>query len=219
MQFEIPETEIRVLVPRQLENLFLPLTAEEKRVLDEGITAALPRCEKCFSVTPYKGYRRDGEVLFNPYHSGQYSIFLYFLSNTLAKQSPECRSLAARIYYLNKALNSVELYFEVELPDIFFVDHPLGSVIGRAVFKDHFAFHQNCTVGNNRGLYPRIGKHVTMLANSQIIGDCDIGDHVMLAANTCVIDEDVPECSLVFGRSPNLIFKPRPKEFFLRPLV
>ncbi|TEB40985.1 transferase, partial [Flavobacterium circumlabens] len=34
-------------------------------------------------------------------------------------------------------LNSCDLFYEVNLPDIFFLDHPLGTVIGRGVFKNY----------------------------------------------------------------------------------
>ncbi|WP_165043829.1 hypothetical protein [Adlercreutzia sp. ZJ138] len=34
-----------------------------------------------------------------------------------------------------------------------------------------------------------------------------MGDYVIFAANTYVIDTDIPSGSLVFGQSPNLIIK------------
>jgi serine O-acetyltransferase len=212
-------SEFLQIVTRQLDHFYLPLRSDECSVIETAVLGALRRCEYCFSHTPYKGYQIEGRPYLNPYHSGQYAIFLYFLSRELRDRAPESISLADRVYGLNKALNSVELFYEVELPSIFFIDHPVGSVLGRADYEDYFAFHQGCTVGNNRGVYPRIGEHVTMLANSQIIGDCRIGSCVMLSANTCVMDEDIPECSLVFGRSPNLTIKHRPREFFLTPPI
>jgi serine O-acetyltransferase len=39
-------------------------------------------------------------------------------------------TLADRIYYLNKALNGLDLFYEVEMPDVFYLDHPVGTVIG-----------------------------------------------------------------------------------------
>jgi serine O-acetyltransferase len=117
--------------------------------------------------------------------------------------------LADKLYYLNKILNSCDLYHQVNLPDIFFLDHPVGSVMGRALYGDYFSFCQNCTVGNNRGIYPVIENHVSMCANSMIIGNCHIGDNVILGAGTMIKDENIPANSLVFGQSPNLIIKPR----------
>jgi len=215
MQLDIPESDLVTLVCRQLESLFLPLLPEEKSCLADMICRTLPRCERCYLHTRIKRYAENGIARFNPYHSGQYAVFLYFLANTLSKQAaPERRSLADRLYFLNKALNGLELYYEVEMPSIFMLDHPVGTVIGRAEFSDYFSFSQNCTVGNNWDKYPRLGHHVAMLAGSKLIGNCRVGNHVILAANTCVIDTDIPDGSIVFGSSPHLTFKSRPVAFF-----
>lgn len=119
----------------------------------------------------------------------------------------ENRTLSDKIYYLNKALNGCDLYYEVNLPDFFTLDHPVGSVMGRAEYGDGFSFSQCCTVGNNRGIYPRIGKNVKMCAYSSIIGDCKVGDNVIIGANSGIKDCDVPENTVVFGQYPNNTFK------------
>ncbi|MDA3874954.1 MAG: serine O-acetyltransferase [Kiritimatiellae bacterium] len=146
----------------------------------------------------------------NPFHADHYCIFLYWLSRSLFEADPSNRSLADRVFYLNRMLNNVDLYYEVQLPDIFFVGHPLGSVMGRAKYGTHFSFCQQCTVGNNKGTFPVIGDHVKMFANSMILGKSNIGDHVWISANSYVKDQDVPPNSIVFGQSPHLLIKPRP---------
>ena len=116
-------------------------------------------------------------------------------------------SVSDKLYALNKAMASVDLFYQVELPDIFTFDHPLGSVMGRASYSDYFTFSQGCTVGNNRGIYPRFGQSVFMLSDSKVIGDCEIGSNVIIGANAYVKDVDIPSNSLVFGQSPNLVIK------------
>ena len=116
-------------------------------------------------------------------------------------------SVSDKLYALNKAMASVDLFYQVELPDIFTFDHPLGSVMGRASYSDYFTFSQGCTVGNNRGIYPRFGQSVFMLSDSNVIGDCEIGSNVIIGANAYVKDVDIPSNSLVFGQSPNLVIK------------
>ena len=91
-------------------------------------------------------------------------------------------SVSDKLYALNKAMASVDLFYQVELPDIFTFDHPLGSVMGRASYSDYFTFSQGCTVGNNRGIYPRFGQSVFMLSDSKVIGDCEIGSNVIIGA-------------------------------------
>jgi serine O-acetyltransferase len=46
-----------------------------------------------------------------------------------------------------------------------------------------------------------------MLSNSKIIGDSNIGDNVIIAANTYIKDTNIPNNSIVFGSSPNLVLK------------
>lgn len=156
--------------------------------------------------------RKEDKIYFSPLHSCQYGIFLYFLSNLLYIENMEI--LAEKFYILNKIINCVELYYKISLPDIFYMDHPLGSIMGRARFSDYFSFVQNCTIGSSRGIYPVLDHHVLMLANSAVMGKCSIGHHVVLAANACVINEDVTSWSLVFGQSPHLVIKPIDENYF-----
>jgi serine O-acetyltransferase len=214
MQLELTRSELVALVSRQIESLFCIRAAEEREILSAGIDAALERCAYCFSHTKNKYYSRDGAAYFNPFHSGQYSIFLYFLSNSVFTLQPNARTLADRVYYLNKALNGLDLFYEVNMPRVFFLDHPVGSVLGRATYGEYFAFAQNCTVGNNKGTYPVIGQNVRMMAYSMILGDCKVGDNVILSAQSYVKDTDIPSCSIVFGAYPNLVVKTKDESYF-----
>lgn len=213
MLLEIPLPELQKLVAQQLFNLF-SLKREEEPTLEVAVTEALQRAEFCFSFSKNKYYKKNGETYFSPFHSGQYAIFLYFLSHTIFTKCPHARTLADRVYYLNKALNSVELFYEVDLPKVFFADHPIGSVMGRASYSDCFSFAQNCTVGNNHGVFPVIGKNVKMAAGSTLLGGCKSGDNVILSANCYVKDADIPSNSIVFGVSPNLILKENNEESY-----
>lgn len=204
MQYIVSPREILKLLIKQIDNLFL-IEREEIDALASVFDKVLDRCEYCFSHQTNKYYFRNGEAFFSPFHSGQYSIFLYYYSNEIWKSGIPI--LADKLYYLNKALNACDLYYEVDLPPIFMLDHPVGAVIGRAKYSNYFSFAQNCTVGNNKGLYPTIGSNVRMCANSMIIGNCIIGDNVTLGANACVKDEHIESNSIIFGSSPYLIKK------------
>lgn len=197
------------LVCHQLSNLFLMETDERKRVHD-AFETTLARVDACFSASTNKYYRSADQVLFSPYHSGQYCIFLYYLANTAFQSGGHQPSVVCdKLYMLNKALNGLDLYYEVAMPDVFFLDHPVGSVMGRAQYGDGFSFSQNCTVGNNKGRYPTIGRNVKMMSGSKILGGATIGDGAIISANAYVKGQDVPPNSIVFGSSPNLIFKPK----------
>lgn len=172
-------------------------------MLNGGVKQKL---ETCFAPNPNKYYHKNNEVYFNPFQSAQYTIFLYLLSREIF-ESGDRRLLADKIYYLNKTLNGCDLFYEIKLPSYFKLDHPVGSVMGRAEYGEGFSFGQCCTVGNNKGIYPIIGENVRMCANSYIIGNCHIGNNVIIGANSGIKDSDVPNNTIVFGQYPNNIFK------------
>jgi len=195
------------LISKQLS--FFLINEKELELIEATYPDVLERVKYCFLATKNKYYFKDGETFFNPFHSGQWCIFLYFLSNTLYKKDLAYSTTCDKIYYLNKMLNGVDLFYEVNLPDIFMLDHPLGSVIGRGTFSNYFSFSQGNTIGNNKGIYPVLGNNVKLLSNSKVIGNSHIGDNVIIAANTYVKDQNVESNLIVFGSSPNLIFKPK----------
>ena len=155
-------------------------------------------------------------VRFNPYHSVQYMIFLYYLSHEIYANTQNT-ILCDKIYYLNKIMNSVDLFYAIELPQKFGAEHPLGSVMGRAKYGEGFFFYQGCTVGGTYGkngeiYYPVLGENVQMFANSSILGRCNVGNNVKIGAGTLIKNEDIPSDSIVFGQSPHLIIKKQKNE-------
>ena len=147
-----------------------------------------------------------GNPYFSLYHSGCWALFLYYLSNSL-KGNKAC---AEKIYYLNKIMHNVDWYFEIELPAHFMIEHPVGSVLGRAKYGDYLFIYQGVTVGGNGGKYPVLGNYVKFFSDAKVVGNSYIGDRVVLSANSYVIDEDIPNDCIVFGQSPNLIIKHEP---------
>lgn len=194
------------MLEHQLANFF-PITEEEITILRDYISPILKRCYHCYQNIDNKYMQRG---VFSPFHSGQWLIFLYYYSNAVSAISP---NLADKIYYLNKIMNGIDVYHEVKLPDVFYFEHPLGSIFGRANYGNHFIAMQGCTVGGNRDrstgaiMYPTLGNHVTMLSNSKIIGKSKIGNNVVIAANTYVKDIEIPDNATVFGISPNITIK------------
>lgn len=210
MRFALPESDIRAQLDRQLGALF-PINVEEGSAIDGAWDATFDMLETRFSRIKNKYYSRDGETFFDPLHGCQWTQFLFTLSNEINHRGG-VRSVCDKIYALNRTLGSVDLYYEIELPDVFTFDHPLGAVMGRAEYSDYFEFSQGCTVGNNNGVYPRFGERVFMMSDSKVIGDCEIGSNVIIGANSCVKDQDIPSNALVFGESPNLVIKENRKE-------
>lgn len=189
---------------RQLNN-FWP-TPEAEVVLKDGSWIELSHNRFMESIRSTKSkYALDHSI--NYLNTVQYSIWLYYLSNLLGKQGNYTK-LADKIYYLNKIMHSVDWYWQLELPNHFYAEHPLGSVLGRAQYGDYLMLYQGTTIGGNvskTGLcYPTIGNYVTLYANATLLGNSRVGNKVILSANSFVKDEDIPDCSIVSGSSPNV---------------
>lgn len=205
MKTSIPTKNVKALLQKQISSLFI-LENDDVEKIEVAWESALTRVEKCFAHAQNKYYHNEaGIVNFDPYHSCQWTAFLYLLSNEIFHQGGG--AVCDKLYALQKALSGADMYYQVELPDVFFFDHPVGSVIGRAKYSNYFDFGQGCTVGNNKGIYPTFGESVFMMSDSKVLGNCRIGDYVIIGANAYVKDQDVPSGSLVFGQSPNLIIK------------
>lgn len=187
------------LLNKQIESLL-----GRKEHFSQWIDEALVRLEYCLSQTRNKYYRDDkGNVFFDPMHSGQYTLFLYYLANTIHRNGGD-PTLSKKLYYLNKILHSVDWYYEIDLPSYFGIEHPLGSVLGRAKYSDGMFVYQGCTIGGSSGIYPTLGRNVIMYSNSSILGECDVGNNVVLSTHCIVLNQDIPDNSIVFGMSPNL---------------
>lgn len=202
------------MVNRQLNNYWefcLPMEAYA------SLERALERLEENFSRVRSNYYKHEGETAFKIEHTVQYSIFLYLFSNQLFKD--KYHEAAAYVYYLNKIMHAVDWFYEIELPVAFCAEHPVGCVLGRAQYGNYFFVYQGVTIGGNRSgrggvlVYPQIGDFVVMYSDSKVIGRSKIGNNVIISANTYIKDEIIPDNSIVFGSSPNLIIKRKDKKF------
>ena len=189
----------------QLRTLFMLTKSEEQEV--HRITEIAEASART-ALSGFNNKYLTNEL--NPFNSVINCNYLYWLSHELYRLRSE---VADKVYYLNKLLNAVDLFYAIDLPKTWSCEHPLGSVMGRAVYGNRFFFYQGCTVGGNynNGVleYPIIGEDVIMYSNSKIIGKSIIGNHVKIAANAYIKNEIIPDNSIVFGQSPNLIIKMR----------
>lgn len=201
MKISISRDEMLRLTIHQLNNLFF-ISSEELTILSTIQDNVLLRCEKCFSHINCRYYSSGGETYFNPLHSDQHAIFLYFLCNSLYHAG--YMTLAEKVYRLNKAMNGNDIYCTVELPEIFKIEHSIGTIIAPGTrIGNYFKISQNCTIGNNNGHLPIIGEHVYILSGSKIVGNCIIGDQVVVSANTYIKDMNIPSGSIVFPTFKN----------------
>ena len=180
--------------------------------LAPAVQGALARLEHCFSHVANKYFFDGAAAVFNHLHGDQYAMWLYLLSNELHRQGGAV-STCSKLFLLNKALHGVDAFYEVELPSVFLLVHPMGTVLGRGTYSDFFVAYQRCGVGSNNDVYPTFGRHVTMRPGSAVLGACTIGDHCQIATESLVLDRDLPDHTLYIGGPRTATLKRQDKPY------
>jgi serine O-acetyltransferase len=177
--------------------------------LEPHVVTSLERLENCFAGIRRKYYTVDGAAVFDHLNSDHMAMWLWFLGNQVWRATGE-QAVPTKLFYLNKVMHGLDLYFSVAMPEVFLLVHPVGSVIGAAEYGEHLVVYQNCTIGSEGGAYPRFGDGAILYARSTVLGACHVGDDVVFAANSFVIDTDVPANSIVVGQYPHQRILPNP---------
>jgi len=190
--------DLQAYVFHQLNHFFPDnrLSLKETRFI-QSFHQALERSEYCFRHVALKSYHHEGTTFFSHLHSDQYTLFLWFLSNSVWREF-EDTELASKFFYLNKTLNGVLCMYDTKMPDIFLVFHGVGVVLGKASYSDFFVCGQGCTVGAVHGVYPILGKGVAMAPESAIVGNCIVGDHVTIGNQALLRNTDLNSRSLYY---------------------
>jgi serine O-acetyltransferase len=172
-------------------------------VIDAHLDEALSRTGRCIDAV-----RAWTPGHFDPLHSSQYCQFLYYLANTVWRRSGDAE-VATRLFLLNKALNGIDCFHEIELPEVFFIGHSVGIVLAKASYGERLVLYQNSTVGKNHGIAPVLEDGVVLHPNCAVIGRCRVRAGSVLAQGCSVVNRDTPGDTLVFnGGDGNLVFKP-----------
>lgn len=202
MKMSLAKSELAEYTAAQLENVFPDGRRLGKEIIARNLDTVLQRTEHCFSRINNKYFRASADVFFNHLNGDQYAMFLYFLNNTVYKEIGD-EELSSKLYLLNKYLHGIDVFYEVDLPDIFLFTHPLGSVLGRAKYSDYFHVYQHCNVGSNRGGYPVLAEHLTMHPGSSVLGECRVGRNSKIAAGSLLLDMGLEQDSLYAGGPSN----------------
>lgn len=209
--------ELARYVCAQLNHVFPdtdPLTPDRVR---PAINAAQERAFRCFAGVKKKYFNEGDRIVFDHLHSDQYAMYLYMLANSVERDGDDLQ-LATKLYYLNKVLHGVDIYFTTQLPETFLFVHPVGSVLGRASFASGLVVYQGCTVGClNDGVFPTFAGPAILYANASVLGRCRIGSNVCVGAGVSVINTDIPDDCVVLGRRPHYELRPNPKAPTERP--
>jgi serine O-acetyltransferase len=205
----IESTQIAAYVRTQLERLFPLPSIPDLEVVDQYVPAALKRLNRC--VNEVKVWSSDQ---FDVLHSSQYCIFLYYLANTIWKETGD-RDVCTLLFLLNKSLNGIDLFYEIEMPEVFFIGHSVGIVLAKATYGNYLVLYQNSTVGKNHGIAPVLEDRVIMYPNTAIIGRSHVKAGSVIAQGVSVINQDTPGDCLVFRDSARgVAFKDISRDIF-----
>ena len=130
------------------------------------VDEAMERVRHCFKDIHIKRYRHKNSILFDHLNGDQYCSFIYLLSR-VALENGGSESLCSKLYLLNKRMFGLDIMYDIKMPDIFYFQHPVGTVLGRANYSDYLVVYQRCSTGSDmNGVYPSFGKGVVLFGNS-----------------------------------------------------
>ena len=194
-------SDLSAYVTAQIANFFPDGSRDVRQAIDRDMDEAIARIIRCIN-----GVRMWRENEFDYLHSSQYTIFLYYLANTIWRNRQDDR-LATKLFCLNKALNGIDCFYAIEMPDIWFIGHSVGIVFARATYANYLAVYQNATVGKNNGRAPVLHEGVVLYPNSAIIGDCCVRPRTYVGQGQRIIDADTPGDCLAYNDGPRIVFK------------
>lgn len=194
--------QLSLYVCRQIENLIPDGRNNYTAIIRKHLPRSLERLRMCINAVRCWNLNE-----FDYLHSSQYCTFLYFLANTVWGETND-KDLPTKLFILNKALNGIDLFYEIEMPHRFFIGHSAGIVLSKANYSDYLVMYQNSTVGKNHGAAPVIEAGVIMYPNTAIIGRCHVRSGTIISQGVGVINQNTPGNCLVFrGSEQSLIFK------------
>jgi serine O-acetyltransferase len=213
------------LIDHTRESLIAYLTAQCAHIVPDGredafrqavdahLDEALERMHVCINACA--PWRPDQ---FNVLQSSQHCIFLYYLSNTIYRRSGDTAA-ATRLFLMNKAFNGIDLFYEIQMPPVFYIGHSVGIVLAKATYGNYLVLYQNSTVGRHKDQIPVIGDRVVLYPNTAVIGRTVIGNDAVLSQGVSAVNKKVPDGVIAFrSGGSDLAFQPRPddllKEYF-----
>lgn len=199
---------LAALAARQLEAFFPDGQAVHPADLAVAVPGALARLEHCFSYIGNKYFFNGSQAVFDHLHGDQYAMWLYLIANELYRRGGPA-PLCNKLFLLNKALHGCDIFYEVALPSVFLLVHPLGTVLGRGEYSDFFIAYQRVGVGSNHSHYPTLGRHLTLHPGSSVLGSSVVGDHCSIAAESLLLDSELPANSLYIGNPRDYLIKTR----------
>lgn len=124
--------------------------------------------------------------------------------------------LCDKLLNLQCILHGFFLSYKCEMPDIFILGHPIGSIIGNAKYSDGLYIGQNVTINTHVDGDGKtdlcIGKGCAFLTGATIIGNQPIGDRVSVGVNVLIYNKKIDDDYTCINENGEIKIRPRLKE-------
>jgi len=178
-----------------------------RRSVEAHLDEALARLHRCINACA--PWRPDE---FDVLQSSQHATFLYFLANSIWKGSGDTEA-PVRLFLMNKALNGIDLFYEIAMPEVFYIGHSLGVVLAKAAYGNYLVLYQHATVGRHKDQVPVIGERVVLYPGSTVAARSVVEDDAVVSQGASVINQRVPAGMIAFGgEAGSLTFRARPAD-------
>ncbi|MGR9044279.1 MAG: serine O-acetyltransferase [Gammaproteobacteria bacterium] len=143
--------------------------------------------------------RNTVEILLT--YPGVHALLLHRLCNRLWQSG--WRLVARVLAFLGRTVSNVDIHPGATIGRRLFIDHGAGVVVGETtVIGDDVTLYHGVTLGgttwNKEKRHPTLGDKVLIGAGAKILGNITLGDNVRVGANSVVV-KDVPPCCTVVG--------------------
>lgn len=195
-------------VARQLQSLFpVDLIEKDRAVIEQALERALIRMSAIL-----RKVRAFEDNAFDSFNSLQYASFLYILGNEIWRNFGPV-PLVDRLFYLNKSLNSVDIYPAIDLPGVFFMSHGTGAVLGNARYGHDIVVFQNVTVGRVGNNRPILGDGIVLYPGASVTGRSVVGSNCVVGAGVTLHNRTIPDGSLVVVEDGKTVIRALEKDF------
>ena len=178
MKLSLPQEDLIAYIERLILSNFPDGVKINSFQLYDMIEKGISRTEDSFKNIEAKYYLENDVVYFNHLNSDHMTVLLYFAANSGYKLGYEI-NLVEKLYNLNKTMHCVDIFYTINLPKVFCVVHPLGSILGNAKYGNYMCIYQGVTIGSNT----LIG------AGSVVVRDCE--KNSIYAGNPAIKIKDV----------------------------
>lgn len=212
MMMSLSENELLDYIIKQVNVFFPDKEVKINNDIENSFRLSLLRLEYCFKFINNSAYTKNGITIFDHLHTDQYLQFLYFWANTHWRMRYD-ENFSKKLGNLHRYLSGMFLSYKCELPDIFFIFHSVGTVVGNATYDNFLVISQSVTINTGDTVEdikrPVLGKGLYLATHAKIIGNQEIGDYVSIGVEATSYKDNVPTNSVIINIKGENIVKPR----------